>query len=84
MTYSEIQERLILTDKLLKKQSFLEMEFPYKESYELMNIAIIETSKNGNTHINFDFIDCDLNKIRDISLAEIERESRMVYPSYDS
>ena len=84
MTYTEIHEKLILSDKNRGNQFFLEMEFPYKESYEILNLAIIEAAKNGNTHINFDFIDCDLNEIRDNTLAEIEREFRRIYPSYDS
>jgi hypothetical protein len=84
MTYSEIQEKLILSDKNRGKKSFLEKEFFYQNSYELMNLAIIDAAKNGETKINFDFIDCDLNEIRDNTLAEIERESRRIYPSYDS
>ena len=84
MEYSEIQEKLILKARNQENQSFLEAEFPYKESYEILNLAIIEAAKNGNTYINFDFIDCDLDVIRDYTLAEIERESRRIYPSYDS
>ena len=84
MTYSEIQEKLVLSTRKQESHSYLELEFPYKDSYELMNLAIIEAAKNGKSQINFDFIDCDLNEIRNNSLAEIERESRRVYPSYDS
>tara|TARA_B110000091_G_C13789521_1_gene464988 strand:+ start:708 stop:1097 length:390 start_codon:yes stop_codon:yes gene_type:complete len=83
MTYFEIQEKLILTDKMNENHSFLELEFPYKTSYELMNLAIINAAKSSETHINFDFVDCDLSKIKNNTLAEIERESRMIYPSYD-
>jgi hypothetical protein len=83
MTYFEIQEKLILTDKMNENHSFLELEFPYNTSYELMNLAIINAAKSSETHINFDFVDCDLSKIKNNTLAEIERESRMIYPSYD-
>ena len=84
MNYSEIQEKLILTDKTQENHSFLELEFPYKTSYELMNIAIIKAAKDGELHINFDFVDCDLSKNKEKTLKEIESESRMIYPSYDS
>ncbi|MGM5471325.1 hypothetical protein ACS386_13690 [Flavobacteriaceae bacterium LMO-SS05] len=84
MTYSEIQEILILTNKNRKNQSFLEIEFPYKQSYELMNLAIINAAKNGKKYVDFDFIDSDLSKIKDKTINEIERDIRRIYPSYDS
>ena len=84
MTYFEIQEKLILTDKMNENHSFLELEFPYKTSYELMNLAIIKAAENGELHISFDFVDWDLSEIKNKTLTEIESESRMVYPSYDT
>ena len=73
MTFSEIQEKLILSDKYTKNHSFLELEFPYKASYELMNIEIINASKKGETNISFDFADTDLREIANMTLAEIDR-----------
>ena len=84
MTYSEIQEKLILSDKNTKNHSFLELEFPYKASYELMNIEIINASKKGETNISFDFADTDLREIANMTLAEIDKGIRNIYPSYDS
>ena len=84
MTFSEIQEKLILSDKNTKNHSFLELEFPYKASYELMNIAIINASKKNENNISFDFVDTDLSKIENMTLAEIDKGIRNIYPSYDS
>ena len=64
MEYSEIQEILILSDVDMGNQTYLMVEFPYKSSYELMNIKIINAAKNGEAFMNFDFIECDLNAIR--------------------
>ena len=84
MKYSEVQEKLILSNLNQENHSFLEIEFPYVQSYEILNLKIIDASKNGATYINFDFIDCDLNEIKNNTLADIEKESRSIYPSYDS
>lgn len=84
MKYFEIQDKLVLSNLNQENHSFLEIEFPYIASYEILNLKIINAVKNGETYVNFDFIDCDLNKIRDNSLAVIEKEFRRIYPSYDT
>ncbi len=75
MKYSEVQEKLILSNLNQENHAFLEIEFPYVQSYEILNLKIIDASKNGATYINFDFIDCDLNEIKNNTLADIEKES---------
>jgi hypothetical protein len=85
MTYSDLQEILILTNNTKKEQPYLESEFPYKATYELMNLAILDASKNGENTISFDFIENDLTLLdNETTLKNFERDTFRIYPSYDS
>jgi hypothetical protein len=84
MNYSELQEILILSDRVNKNQSYLEGEFPYQSCYEPMNLAILDAAKKGSNSISFDFIDNDLTVLdEDTTLKNFERETFRIYPSYD-
>ena len=84
MTYTDVLEALIMTTPKKDGQSFLELEFPYKSSYEPLNLAIIESAKEGKNSISFDFIDSDLSDIENKTLKEIQENFRRIYPSYKS
>lgn len=53
-TAIEIKE---ITRQANESISFTKFKFPYLDSYEELNKAILEKAKNGENSINFDFVD---------------------------
>ena len=72
-----------LTSKFQGK-TFLEMEFPYLDSYSGLNQAILDVAQKGGKTIDFDFIDNDLTTMGEKTWNEVRKDFRRIYPSYGS
>lgn len=75
---SEIKE---VTRKATESICFSKLKYPYIDSYEKLNKAIVEKAKNGENSILFDFVDNkeDFTK----SLEEIKKNHNRIYLSID-
>ena len=75
---SEMNE---ITRQATESISFSKLKFPYLNSYEKLNNAILEKAKNGENSIIFDFVDDkeDFTK----SLEEVKKNNNRIYLSID-
>ena len=73
-TAIEIRE---ITREANQSASFAKSKFPYLDSYERMNNAIIEKAKNGENSISFDFVDNDQDEKK--SIEEIQKLDNRIY-----
>ncbi len=75
ITAKETQE---VTRLAKKSVSFGETKFPYLDSYEILNKAILEKAKVGENSISFDFVD---NKVdENIAVKELKKDKNRIYP----
>jgi len=75
ITSKQIQE---VTRLAQKSNSFGEIKFPYLESYEVLNNAILEKAKTGENSISFDFVDDEIDE--NISMKELKKNKNRIYP----
>jgi len=76
ITVKEVQQ---ITRQANESVSFPKFKFPYIDEYEDLNKAILESAKNGNNSISFDFVD----SFQDVTkpLEKIQQSDNRIYLS---
>jgi hypothetical protein len=77
ITAIEVQKITLLVNESIP---FGIAKYPYLNSYGELNNAILEKARNGESSINFDFVDTEQSDNK--TLEEIKQNASKIYPHY--